>query len=150
MSDENSMLTLKITDRGGIECVDIDDSLDGGSIALNVGHQFARRIIACVNLCKGTPTYRIEGLTNNNATLAGIAKRGREFKERYEETISTWTKTAEQGPDDECAVLMALSENEVWSGYRLDGQWHYVNGDPCCETPTHWMHLPRHPLDIAP
>ncbi|QKJ67456.1 hypothetical protein HQN60_12490 [Deefgea piscis] len=81
--------------------------------------------------------------TFNDAILARI----RSLKNQLR---SAWTKTAEQGPDDECAVLMALSENEVWSGFRLDGQWHFINGDPCCEVPTHWMHLPRHPLDIAP
>jgi hypothetical protein len=64
--------------------------------------------------------------------------------------IVYWTPVSEGGLDDDITVLMALSDNEVWPGYRSNGQWFFITSDPCSETPTHWADLPRHPMDTAP
>lgn len=71
-------------------------------------------------------------------------------------TNTPWIPTGE-GPlddniplDDDITVLMALSDNEVWPGFRTDGKWFYVSGDPCSETPSHYSEMPRHPMDTAP
>ncbi|QKJ65270.1 hypothetical protein HQN60_00120 [Deefgea piscis] len=64
--------------------------------------------------------------------------------------MENWTATTEGGLDDETTVLMALKDHEVWPGYRIGQQWFYASGDPCAEIPTHWMDIPRHPMDTAP
>lgn len=65
-------------------------------------------------------------------------------------TNTPWIPTGEGLLDDDITVLMALSNNEVWPGFRTDGQWFYVSGEPCCETPSHYSEMPRHPMDTAP
>ncbi|QZA80271.1 hypothetical protein [Deefgea piscis] len=65
-------------------------------------------------------------------------------------TAINWTLTSDGGIDDETTVLMALKDHEVWPGYRIGQQWFYASGDPCTEIPTHWMDIPRHPMDTAP
>lgn len=69
---------------------------------------------------------------------------------RQGHTIAYWTPVSDGGLDDEITVLMALTDNEVWPGFRVDGQWFFVTGDPCSETPSHWAEMPRHPMDTAP
>ncbi len=69
-------------------------------------------------------------------------------KDHY--TIAYWTPVAEGGLDDEITVLMALDENEVAEGYRLDDQWFYSSNKPTEQIPSHWADLPRHPMDTAP
>jgi hypothetical protein len=65
-------------------------------------------------------------------------------------TNTPWIPTTEGQLDDDITVLMALSNNEVWPGYRSDGQWFFITSDPCSETPSHFSEMPRHPMDTAP
>lgn len=59
-----------------------------------------------------------------------------------------WTPTTESLPDDDTLVLIALNDDEVWTGFRDGGIWHYVDAMPIdAERVTHWMHMP--PLPAA-
>jgi hypothetical protein len=61
-------------------------------------------------------------------------------------TASDWTPVDEGLPDADTLVLIALNDDDVWTGY-LDGDgWRYVDAMPIAtERVTHWMHLPAHP-----
>src|SRR5688572_23936764 len=41
-----------------------------------------------------------------------------------------WINADVELPDDEMTVLMALSDGEVWTGFRDAGEWRYVSADP--------------------
>jgi hypothetical protein len=52
-------------------------------------------------------------------------------------------------PDDEKLVLIALSDGEVWTGYRDGDAWRYVTADIIeSARVTHWMDLPAAPESI--
>lgn len=51
-------------------------------------------------------------------------------------------------PDDDMTVLIALSDGEVWTGYRDAGDWRFVSGDLVSQgsaTVTHWAEFPDPP-----
>ena len=48
-------------------------------------------------------------------------------------------------PDEDICVLIALSDEEVWTGFIAEQEWHYVSGDTMQSKVTHWMHLPEPP-----
>lgn len=59
-----------------------------------------------------------------------------------------WIDAAQQLPDNECTVLMALDNGEVWCGYHEAGLWHDVSAideEGFEGRITHWMHLPEPP-----
>ncbi len=57
-----------------------------------------------------------------------------------------WIPSSTALPDDETLVLLALSDGEVWTGYRDGDAWRYVDGSIIeSATVTHWMHLPPAP-----
>ena len=57
-----------------------------------------------------------------------------------------WTAVAEQLPDDGILVLLALSDEEVWPGFRDGDVWRYVDATPIEPVQvTDWMHLPAAP-----
>jgi hypothetical protein len=58
---------------------------------------------------------------------------------------SPWIATATQLPDDETAVLIALADGEVWTGYVMAGEWFYQSDDPIGVEVTHWMDFPAPP-----
>jgi hypothetical protein len=63
-----------------------------------------------------------------------------------------WTSVAVQLPDDDITVLLALTDGEVWPGYREGEIWRDTNGYPI-ETSrvAHWMHMPAPPApSVAP
>jgi len=57
----------------------------------------------------------------------------------------SWVSVSDSLPDDDQAVLIALEDGEVWTGF-LDGEdWLYVSSDPVEVPVTHWMHFPSPP-----
>ena len=64
--------------------------------------------------------------------------------------MSAWKSTADELPDDETTVLVALEDGEVWPAYHYAGSWIYVTGDPISASRvTHWMDMPEHPNDLG-
>lgn len=60
--------------------------------------------------------------------------------------MSAWIDAAQQLPDDDQCVLIALDDGEVWTGYHDgDDGWRYVSSDPLGGRVTHWMQLPEPP-----
>ena len=59
--------------------------------------------------------------------------------------MTAWISAAEELPDDDTTVLIALDDGEVWTGYHDAGEWLYVSGDQMEATVTHWQHLPEPP-----
>jgi len=57
----------------------------------------------------------------------------------------TWRKAADELPDDEITVLMALSDGEVWTGFRDAGEWRYVSADLVEPEVLYWAHIPEPP-----
>lgn len=65
-------------------------------------------------------------------------------------TASNWTPVAEGLPDDDTLVLIAVNDDDVWTGYRDGDLWRYVDGMPITvERVTHWMRMPAHPARTA-
>jgi hypothetical protein len=60
-------------------------------------------------------------------------------------TDSAWISVADELPDDEITVLIALSDGEVWTGYRDGDRWLYVSGYEMQASVTHWMNLSEPP-----
>lgn len=56
-----------------------------------------------------------------------------------------WISTADQLPDDGLAVLVALDDGEVWTGYVDGVSWRFVSADPIEGTVTHWADFPPPP-----
>lgn len=53
-------------------------------------------------------------------------------------------------PDDDITVMLALSDGEVWQGYRNGEIWRDTSGMPIASARvTHWMHVPAHPEPVA-
>ena len=60
--------------------------------------------------------------------------------------MTTWIPTAEQLPDDDECVLIAMSDGEVWTGFHDGMDWRYVSADIVDSTTvTHWMGFPPPP-----
>ena len=59
---------------------------------------------------------------------------------------TTWQPVALGLPDADTLVLIALNDDDVWTGY-LDGDvWRYADAMPIkSERVTHWMHMPAPP-----
>ena len=67
-----------------------------------------------------------------------------------EECEKAWTPIAVRLPDDELLVLIAVNDDDVWTGYRLADTWRYVDGFPIeNERVTHWMPMPTLPIKSA-
>lgn len=61
-------------------------------------------------------------------------------------TPGEWKPVEERLPDDSTLVLIALNDDDVWTGYRDSDIWRYADAVPITkERVTHWMHLPAHP-----
>jgi hypothetical protein len=60
--------------------------------------------------------------------------------------MNAWIPVTERLPDDETLVLVALTYQEVWTGYRDGDVWRYVSADIIAEElVTHWMPMPEPP-----
>lgn len=61
-------------------------------------------------------------------------------------TVVNWTPVAERLPDDDVLVLLALTDDEVWPGFRDGDFWRYVDATPIESAQvTHWTDLPAPP-----
>jgi hypothetical protein len=57
-----------------------------------------------------------------------------------------WKPVDERLPDDGTLVIIALNDDDVWTGYRDGDIWRYVDGMPItAERVTDWTHMPAHP-----
>lgn len=60
--------------------------------------------------------------------------------------IEDWTAAANTLPDDDVLVLLALSDEEVWPGFKDGDVWRYVDATVIeSSSVTHWMHFPPAP-----
>jgi hypothetical protein len=61
-------------------------------------------------------------------------------------TTNAWNTVEATLPDDQLLVLIALNDDDVWTGYRDAGVWRYVDAMPIVtERVTHWMRMPAAP-----
>jgi len=57
-----------------------------------------------------------------------------------------WVAVTARLPDDSTLVLVALNDDDVWTGYRDGDIWRYVDAMPVTsERVTHWAHMPPPP-----
>ena len=57
-----------------------------------------------------------------------------------------WIDAGAELPDDDTLVLLALNDDDLWSGYRDGDTWRYVDAMPITtERVTHRMHMPPAP-----
>jgi hypothetical protein len=60
-------------------------------------------------------------------------------------TTLAWIPSAQELPDDEATVLIAMDDQEVWTGFTEGGVWHYVSGERVSGKVTHWADFPPPP-----
>ena len=59
-----------------------------------------------------------------------------------------WKPAARGLPDDGLLVLIALNDDDVWTGYRDGHIWRYADAMPLAiERVTHWAHMPAPPTE---
>ncbi len=58
-----------------------------------------------------------------------------------------WVPVREDLPDEEMTVILCV-DGEPWTGFRENGNWLYVSGDPISGKVTHWCEFPEVP-DVA-
>lgn len=64
-----------------------------------------------------------------------------------EERERGWIPVDQKLPDDQTLVLIALNDDDVWTGFRDAGIWRYVDAMPIdAERVTHWRSMPAPPL----
>lgn len=64
----------------------------------------------------------------------------------YPSPFAAWTPVTERMPDDETLVLIALNDDDVWTGFRDAGVWRYPDATLIAhERVTHWMPVPTMP-----
>jgi hypothetical protein len=64
-----------------------------------------------------------------------------------------WFPVSEKLPDDDTTVMIALSNGEVWMGFRDAGLWRdtsamLVGDEEGDQNVTHWAHVPAHPEEV--
>ena len=79
-----------------------------------------------------------------------FAKRSAEVKKAIvllsQEREKAWIPVTEKLPDADLLVLIALNDDDVWTGYRDGDIWRYVDAMPITgERVTHWMPMPAPP-----
>lgn len=63
-----------------------------------------------------------------------------------QEREKDWIPVAEKLPDDQTLVLVALNDDNVWTGFRDAGIWRYADAMPIhAERVTHWRSMPAPP-----
>jgi hypothetical protein len=61
--------------------------------------------------------------------------------------MTGWIDTENELPDDGEAVIVAMTDGDVWLGF-LDGTtWRDVSGARTAARVSHWQSLPAHPED---
>lgn len=69
---------------------------------------------------------------------------------RERHVAGIWIPVSEKLPDDQMLVLIALNDDDVWTGFRDAGIWRYVDAMPIeAERVTHWQPMPT-PPDWSP
>lgn len=63
--------------------------------------------------------------------------------------VAAWKRCADELPDEDTTVLIALEDGEVWTGFLDAGVWRYVSADPVDVKVTHWMDFPEPPTEAA-
>lgn len=60
-----------------------------------------------------------------------------------------WIPVTEALPDDECAVLIAFADGDVYAGQMNAGKWRSLHGAVvyAADAITHWAHMPEGPKD---
>jgi len=67
-----------------------------------------------------------------------------------QECEKQWTPVAKQLPDDGLLVVIALNDDDVWTGFRDGEIWRYADGMPVInERVTDWMRMPSPPVRAA-
>jgi len=57
-----------------------------------------------------------------------------------------WVSVTITMPDDDTLVLIALNDDDTWTGFRDGDRWRYADGMPIeKERVTHWAHMPPGP-----
>ena len=63
-----------------------------------------------------------------------------------QEREKAWTPVDERLPDNDVLVLIAVNDDDTWTGYHINGAWRYSDGFPIeKERVTHWMPMPTPP-----
>ena len=65
---------------------------------------------------------------------------------KYEAKGATWTAVSDGLPDEEQTVLITLDDGEVWTGFVLEGEWHFVSADRVMTDVLFWMDFPEPPV----
>jgi hypothetical protein len=64
-----------------------------------------------------------------------------------QEREKAWTPINERLPDNDLLVLIAVNDDDTWTGYHINGAWRYLDGFPIeKERVTHWMPMPTPPV----
>jgi hypothetical protein len=64
-----------------------------------------------------------------------------------QEREKAWTPVDERLPDNDLLVLIAVNDDDTWTGYHINGAWRYSDGFPIeKERVTHWMPMPTPPV----
>lgn len=61
------------------------------------------------------------------------------------QTAVVWRRPADELPDDEMTVLLALADGEVWTGFHDAGSWRFVSADLIETEVLWWAHFPAPP-----
>jgi len=64
-----------------------------------------------------------------------------------QEREKAWIPVDERLPDNDLLVLIAVNDDDAWTGYHINGSWRYSDGFPIDkERVTHWMPMPTPPV----
>lgn len=64
-----------------------------------------------------------------------------------QEREKAWTPVDERLPDNDLLVLIAVNDDDTWTGYHINGAWRYSDGFPIeKERVTHCMPMPTPPI----
>lgn len=62
-----------------------------------------------------------------------------------------WIPVDVRLPDDDTLVLLALNDDDTWTGYRDGAIWRYADSMPLtAERVTHWAQMPHVPIHAQP
>lgn len=81
------------------------------------------------------------------AFLKGNAEVANAVAALAQECEKQWTPVTKQLPDDGLLVVIALNDDDVWTGFRDGEIWRYADGMPVTsERVTDWMRMPAPPV----
>lgn len=78
---------------------------------------------------------------------AGVLAKQRAVREPKLKVTLEWIEVEKRLPDADLLVLIALNDDDVWTGFCDADGWRYVDSVPIkAERVTHWAHLPEAPV----